>query len=375
MEHRALASKVLLFTLLTQIGVAVWPGCAAAAARYTITDLGTLGGQNSDAYGINASGKVVGVADLPDIGWRAFLWENGAMHDLGTLGGDFSYASGISDSGVVVGRANYDDGWQYHGFVRQDGTMAHIGTFGGDSSGANAVNALGQVVGSAACSRIDSHAFLWEDGVVTDLGVPAGEYDGTTAYGINDSRQIVGKAVIASGHAADAFLWQDGAFQILPDFGGTVTTANDINASGRIVGFAYTPGVSGLPRAVLWEDGAILDLGTLGGNTSEAMAINRTGQVVGVSQIAGGGTFDNHAFIWEGGVMYDLNALIPADSGWVLLRARDINDRGQIVGSGKIGGVSHAFLLTPVPEPSTLGLLGIVLLAAARRLRSSRAAR
>jgi len=55
------------------------------------------------------------------------------------------------------------------------------------------------------------------------------------------------------------------------------------------------------------------------------------------------------ALLWKGGKLYDLNDLIPKDSGWEnLSSARDINDRGQIVGEGMKGGEAHAFLLTPV---------------------------
>ena len=46
--------------------------------------------------------------------------------------------------------------------------------------------------------------------------------------------------------------------------------------------------------------------------------------------------------------MKDLNKLIPAGSGWVLLQAFGINNSGQIVGTGTIHGEEHGFLLTPV---------------------------
>ena len=45
--------------------------------------------------------------------------------------------------------------------------------------------------------------------------------------------------------------------------------------------------------------------------------------------------------------MQDLNALIPANSGWVLQSANAINSAGQITGDGLYKGQDQAFLLTP----------------------------
>jgi probable HAF family extracellular repeat protein len=56
--------------------------------------------------------------------------------------------------------------------------------------------------------------------------------------------------------------------------------------------------------------------------------------------------------------MQDLSGLLLDGSDWVLQDAWAINDNGQIVGCGtNPAGSDHAFLLTPVPEPSTLALL------------------
>src|SRR5258708_17743014 len=79
----------------------------AIPPRYTLTDLGTLGGKQSIAYGINAKGQVVGSADTTAslvLGFspHAFLWENGTMTDLGTLDGLFGVATGINARGQVV---------------------------------------------------------------------------------------------------------------------------------------------------------------------------------------------------------------------------------------------------------------------------------
>ena len=86
-------------------------GRAWAAVEYTVTDLGKLpGGGNSFAYGgINASGQVAGLAyTAADL--EAFLYSNGKMTDLGTLGGTQSWAYGINASGQVVGESDRQRG-------------------------------------------------------------------------------------------------------------------------------------------------------------------------------------------------------------------------------------------------------------------------
>ena len=87
-----------------------------------------------------------------------------------------------------------------------------------------------------------------------------------------------------------------------------------------------------------------------------ANGINDSGLVVGNSSTANA---NSHAFLYDGSTMIDLNDLISPTSGWVLLNATAINNSGQIVGSGTIDGQTNAYLLTPVPEPtSVFALLG-----------------
>src|SRR5438270_2139728 len=87
------------------------------------------------------------------------------------------------------------------------------------------------------------------------------------------------------------------------------------------------------------------DLGHLGGGTSRANAISNNGTVVGSSTTINDAS---HAFRWtQVGGMIDLNTLLPSNSGWVLLEASDVNDRGQITGSGLHNGLQRAYRLNP----------------------------
>jgi probable HAF family extracellular repeat protein len=64
----------------------------------------------------------------------------------------------------------------------------------------------------------------------------------------------------------------------------------------------------------------------------------------------------SHGFIWQDGVLTDLNTLFPASSNLYVVMANKINDRGQISGMALVlsgpnaGKEIHAFLATPVNE-------------------------
>ncbi|PYS11765.1 MAG: hypothetical protein DMG15_16715 [Acidobacteria bacterium] len=90
----------------------------------------------------------------------------------------------------------------------------------------------------------------------------------------------------------------------------------------------------------------MIDLGTLpGGTQSYAYAINNLGQAVGASDSS---VSEQRSVLFDGGRVIDLNTLIPSGMGWFLTEARDINDSGQIVGTGIFNGHERAFLLSPV---------------------------
>ena len=128
-----------------------------AQPTYTITDLGTLGGQSTFAGASgrfrNHAGQIVGSSQVapptPFSPSHAFVWDPvTGMQDLGTLGGSFSMASAINDEGQVVGQANIEGDLAGHAFTWRDGIMTDLGTLPGDtSSRAVTIDSDGQIFG------------------------------------------------------------------------------------------------------------------------------------------------------------------------------------------------------------------------------------
>lgn len=348
-----LFSLALLAALLTMSSVSPRESAVVAAsgqaspstgARYTIADLGTLGGAVTKGFGINESGQIVGVSQSGSQMY-AFLWDDGTMTNLGALGAYGSWAYDINDAGQVVGGSYVGTEFHAHAFLWQNGAMQDLGTLGGPDSYAFGINSAGDAVGSACCvpDSYITHAVMWGSGGITDLGDLDPLWPNTSiAYGINDAGQIVGQSTTSDPlQLSHGFLWQNGSMQDLGTLGGDHSEAWGINENGQVVGLAKLADNTTF-HAILW-DGALQDLGALTFTNSIAWDINDKGQVVGTLQT--GQT--SHAFVWADGQMQDLNNLIPANSGWVLQEARAINNKGKITGFGTINGQTRAFLLKP----------------------------
>ena len=365
MRTGPLRITVLGALLATFVGVATTADgdVAVAAPTYLVQDLGTLPGDvSSVAMGINEAGDVVGwsvrpngdtraflytdetgmtalpapagrpltwaraVSDtrtvvgtaspgLPDIG-RAVRWQNGTALDLGALGtGLFSEGRGVNDAGVAVGMSYTNGGELFgiHGFRFDDASGLVDLTPGTVGSRAEAINDGGQITGWS-----NSRAFRLTGPTLTDLGVPEG-FAFSFGSAINESGQVAGHVVTASGNSERVFRYTDGAGMVLIGGVGEFNRAFGINNAGHVVGQGRS--AAGLKGGFVFTDA--------------------TG-------------------------MRQLNGLIDPAAGWFIFGAGDINDAGQIAGwaSGPQG--HRAVRLVPnggggaVPPAAPSALAGTV---------------
>ena len=109
--------------------------------RYSLVDLGTLGGSFTGGMAINARGQVTGASTTPgDAATHAFLYNNHLITDLGTLGGSYSFANAINLFGQITGNANLAGDMAYHAYFYSNHVLTDLGTLGGTFSQGVAIN-------------------------------------------------------------------------------------------------------------------------------------------------------------------------------------------------------------------------------------------
>jgi probable HAF family extracellular repeat protein len=335
------------FALLAVVGAVgvLTAGPALARTRYVVQDLGALPGDASSVgWAINARGDVVGWSSGA-AGTRAFVFTEAA--GLKPLPGlpdrPRSVARDINDTGDVVGSANAGGVDLGHAVLWTAGTAQDLGTLGtGGYSEAWGINNLGQVVGYSYTDggSFPTHAFLYTPEAGLEDLTP--ESDTGYATDINDLGQVTGYKTALGGY--HAFRWQGGTFTDLGVLAGFAHSFGwAINASGRVAGSSSTASGNS-ERLVRSLDGGLQNLGGTGEH-NVARGINASGVVVGVT----GNSFSRAVVFTEAGGLQDLNTLIDPSLGWVLLAANDINDAGQIVGYGfnNFTGQTHAVRLQP----------------------------
>lgn len=368
-------------------------------------DLGALAkGVSSAAFGVNdlgivfgqaQNGKVDAATGFPEA--HPVAWINRRITDLGTLGGTQGAAGAMNFIGQAVGASlngnpdpyaaapmeaclwlpnNGTSAWQYefaiNSFFAPASTETHatywwgsakldMGTLGGPDSNANAINQMGQAIGWSYTSyqanefgHPDVRPFIWSirDRKMQDLGSLGGSCG--AAIAINNRGQVVGGSNLPGDATMHAFLWtaRDGMRDIGTLSGGTYSHAGFINDKGEVAGFstgARDAQGNRLRRAFYWKDGEMRDLGTIGDDASDANGLNNRGQVVGETFDWKNGEAIRGWVAERGGTAVDLNTLIPANSGYFIMSAMNINDLGEIAARAITpDGEEHPVKLVPV---------------------------
>lgn len=330
-----------------------------ATPRYRMIALSRYAGRDWTAPAdLNDRGVVVGSAYdySPGRSPIALVWVDGKVTPLPAPPGHrATEAAAINASGQIAGsvektyqgtRYSYGCLWTDRKPQVLPTPRAHFGT-------ATDVNAAGVVVGwSPAGSRSLPRSWRWQGGKLTWLPLPPA-WTVTRECSVNDAGQLVGIAEREGRETnSRALFWEGAAVTELPGLRGSLDTVLRINNCDQGVGSVQTP--EGDYHAALWQQGRLIDLGTLGGPTALAAGINDRGQVVGQAELPvtlhPGSNFietDERAFLWENGTMRDLNSLTRLPPGWRLVGADAINNRGQIVGQGRLGGELRPVLLMP----------------------------
>jgi probable HAF family extracellular repeat protein len=331
----------------------------SALADYTLIDLGV----DVSPTDISNAGTIVGSrkSDTGSIAFRRFY--DGLLQDIAGT----TVANAVNEFDQVTGKTP-------GGAFLLDGNNLHEwGGYGGYG-----INEAGQISGNKQLNNpyratplpLDPAIYTpskWDNpgiatvysrgtrkGVYADLYILNDINDAGFAVGSRSRYGLVGSSSILTTPAFNAVSY------LSTPYGGS---AKAINNQNMIVGTSGSNSSTGeYAHAYLYDYNAdsLQDLGTLNGGlglTSSAADINESNQVVGTSWLVTQLTslYDPaqyHAFLWENGHMTDLNdASIQDNAGWILTAASAINDNGDIVGSGLVGGQVHGFLLVTGQAP------------------------
>jgi probable HAF family extracellular repeat protein len=340
----------------------------------TLSDLGTLGGDDSFGFWINNHDEIAGVAEDgtidPDTGFfnqRAALWQNGSIADLGSFGGPQSFAFAINDRGQVAGAANtavldpfslfsafFPTNRETHAFLWEDGTLRDIGTLGGPDAMGLLLNNRGDVAGISFTDYTvrDNlgtpavHGFVWRDGKMHDVGTFGGDFSYVNF--LNSRGQAAGYANLAGDTAAHAFLWDRGSLRDLGTLGGSSSLASWISDNGHVVGQAWLKGDQQF-HAFSWMNGHMRDLGTLDGDgCSYAYINNSSGEVVGIS---GDCSFQTtrQFYARRNGPMVDMDNLIVRGPRISVIQPVYISGKGEII---ELAGFENGELRTVMLRPT-----------------------
>ena len=378
--------------ILTALLVGAGSTAEAGTYRYKAVELMPLAGStrgkiSTDSYGINNAGQSVGRSINGPAIARATLWDRQGNPTALATPADawYSKADGINNHGVIsgdIGVGTVGDFDTRRAVVWTDpGHYQYLLPESGHFSTGDMINDNGWIAGIEYSDYANE---VWQAYVrksdATVLRID-GKKPGSIVefFGTNNVNRFVGQEhdlADMDGTSYRAVSWTEGSgVTLLPQLiaGSAGHYAQDINEHGVIVGGEFDP-VTGIDYA-WWLDrhNELHELSYASGFTNNiATWINNRGLITGFTYDAA--TCDafadencRRAALWDQkGHAWNLNDLIDPAQGVTIFYANVIDDRGDIQAEGARADGSRAlFLLTPVPEPGTVVLVGLAISAVA----------
>ena len=313
-------------------------------------------------YALNEAGDVVGFVTCSLV-QRAFRWTAQSGLELIPMPGGTTESQGVAINGskVVGTYSNPELELGVTGFLYDFETdqFTSLGTLpGGNWSQARAINSAGEIVGfwGDTVNGPSPQAFIWRDGEMIDIhpdfGTPRSD-----ANDIDTNGLVTGWMGNSPGTDARAFIWDNGKVTELPPIPGGVTSkGNRINTRRQLaIGGKFNDDhpLGFISGGFLWEAGQWTDLGMLPGYDSMALTgLNEVGYVVGWSRAIKSSDEPDTGFIWNDGVMTNLNNLLPPNSQLQISQARGINESGQIAAMAHSDDLNATvgLLLSPIQQ-------------------------
>jgi hypothetical protein len=339
-------------------------GLTAVPPQYRIFDIGVVVTTDSasQGFGVSTGGTAVG-RSVRTGGAQAFAWtQGGGIVGLPNLAGRaFCVSNAANNTGTIAGTCAASlFGTSRLPVIWQNGVVSQLPLPAGETLGdASDVNSAGVAVGSVNSGSLQ-RGVVYSGGTATVISqTTAGGSFFLTAFGINDSGRVVGQGIDPANAARNVGIVYDignnTAFEVgaLPNANGAL--AFGVGNGGHVVGSSMQNQGSGLP--FIWTQAAGMTAIPLPTGTTQgsARAVNSSGWAVGTASSAFA-----IPFLYDGTATYRLADLIPAGTGWDLSTntsssALGISDAGVIVGTGVFNGLTHAYAMVPAANVSVGG--------------------
>jgi probable HAF family extracellular repeat protein len=364
----------------------------AISSGYQVTDLGAYPGPYQGAAWTGSSPSGVIIGSLPYTNGdrqpptQPAAWINGQLTMLAAPN-IMGYSQAVNASGQIVGTIS--DYRSFSGttsnsrsFVYSNGQLTDLGNFGYASSGNVRISDNGLIAAGVVASDGSSHVIIDSSGKITEIPQPVAGVGQMEPTAINNAGQLIGRYDSSTSNSL-GFLYSGGKTITLGALQGSNGLFTNwpiaVSSNGIVVGLASTPNSTQAAPSYIYQNGVMSSIPLYQGIVFNPTSVNSHGLVLGAAPIGVNNVSSFTQLLYNSttGIFTPLSSLLPANSGWSLEAGISINDQGQILARASENGIDHLVELspvgpgevTPVPEPGTFLIFGLIAGAVAVRKR------